>query len=80
MPFLFQRLNLHPLWGHEAIWACFNINIAGMLMVVVCEIRQITPKYLTSSKLAYAELLQLNWNSNKKKNKKQKVACHYLFL
>lgn len=69
MPFLFQSLNLHTLWGHEAIWACFNITVAGMLMVVLHESRQIAPKHLTSSKLAYAELLQLNWNPKKKKKK-----------
>lgn len=33
MPFLFPSLNLHPLWGHEAIRACFNITVAGTLMV-----------------------------------------------
>lgn len=37
-----------------------------MLMVVLCESRQIAPKHLTSSKLTYAELLQLNWNPEKK--------------
>lgn len=55
--FLFQSLNLLPLWGHEAIWACFNITVASMLMGVICESKQIAPKRLTSSKLDYAELL-----------------------